>query len=233
MKTTGVSNIPKFGLLFFSGHPRVHWKMKYWKRSIQYVDLDSSIEVKLFGSFFFDFLGVESRDFCDSPLFWSLYTDWMLPEFLGMDGDTKWNEFSGKLQRGGSFSIQKFIFQIMATFNRNIWSWNWYKIVISEFRECFFKNSIEKNQNKTHFEEGSSSLDSLRDGSRYQTNFHVHVFHTIWPSYLLAYKQPFMVPLCTIIKNLQHNFPKMRRRGVEGRLEFFGKFIRFASRILP
>ena len=87
---------------------RVHWKMKYWKRSIQYVDLDSSIEVKLFGSFFFDFLGVESRDFCDSPLFWSLYTDWMLPEFLGMDGDTNWNEFSGKLQRGGSFSIQKF-----------------------------------------------------------------------------------------------------------------------------
>ena len=32
----------------------------------------------------------------------------------------------------------------------------------------FFNNCIEKNQNKTHFEEGSSSHTSLRDGSRYQ-----------------------------------------------------------------
>ena len=33
---------------------------------------------------------------------------------------------------------------------------------------CFFNNCIEKNQNKTHFEEGSCSHTSLRDGSRYQ-----------------------------------------------------------------
>ena len=33
---------------------------------------------------------------------------------------------------------------------------------------CFFNNCIEKNQNKTHSEEGSSSHNSLRDGSRYQ-----------------------------------------------------------------
>merc|ERR1712012_714431 len=32
----------------------------------------------------------------------------------------------------------------------------------------FFNDCIEKNQNKTHFEEGSSSHNSLRDGSRYQ-----------------------------------------------------------------
>ena len=31
-----------------------------------------------------------------------------------------------------------------------------------------FNNCIEKNQNKTHFEEGSSSHTSLRDGSSYQ-----------------------------------------------------------------
>ena len=29
----------------------------------------------------------------------------------------------------------------------------------------FFNNCIEKNQNKTHFEEGSRSHTSLRDGS--------------------------------------------------------------------
>ena len=32
----------------------------------------------------------------------------------------------------------------------------------------FFNNCIEKNQNKTHFEGGSSSHYSIRDGSRYQ-----------------------------------------------------------------
>ena len=32
----------------------------------------------------------------------------------------------------------------------------------------FFNNCVEKNQNRTHFEEGSSSHTSLRDGSGYQ-----------------------------------------------------------------
>ena len=36
------------------------------------------------------------------------------------------------------------------------------------FRVCFFNNFIEKNQNKTQFEEGSNSHTSLRAGSRYQ-----------------------------------------------------------------
>ena len=40
------------------------------------------------------------------------------------------------------------------------------RIVISGLRVGFVNNRIEKNQNKTHFEEGSSSHNSLRDGSR-------------------------------------------------------------------
>ena len=38
------------------------------------------------------------------------------------------------------------------------------QIVISGFRVCFFNNCIEKNQNKTHFEEGTS--ESLCQGRR-------------------------------------------------------------------
>ena len=34
----------------------------------------------------------------------------------------------------------------------------------------FFNNCIEKNQNKTHFEEGSSSHTILSEGSGYQTD---------------------------------------------------------------
>ena len=45
-----------------------------------------------------------------------------------------------KSAKGGwSFSIQKFILQTLGTFNRAFWSWNWYKIVISGFRVCFFQ----------------------------------------------------------------------------------------------
>ena len=46
----------------------------------------------------------------------------------------------GKFPKGeGSFSIQKFMLQILGTLNRAFWSWNWYKIVISGFRVCFFQ----------------------------------------------------------------------------------------------
>ena len=55
---------------------------------------------------------------------------------------------------GGSFSIEKFMFQILGTLNRALWAWNWYKRVISGFRVCFFNNFIEKNQNETHCEGG-------------------------------------------------------------------------------
>ena len=55
--------------------------------------------------------------------------------------------------------------------------------------------------------------------------------HTIWPSYLHSYMQPKMVPpiferFVSIIKKLQHNFPKMR----EGSMAVW---IRFGSAILP
>ena len=44
------------------------------------------------------------------------------------------------------------------------------KLILSNFmvKGLFFINCIEKNQNKAHFEECSSSHTSLRDGSRYQ-----------------------------------------------------------------
>ena len=51
---------------------------------------------------------------------------------------------------------------------------------------------------------------------------HVLAFHTIWPSYLLAYAN------ISVIKNLHYNFLKIRV-GVEGRLEFFRKFIQLGS----
>ena len=41
-------------------------------------------------------------------------------------------------------------------------------------------------------------------------------------SYYLALVPPCIYSTISIIKHLQHNFPKMRR-GVEGRLEFFPK----------
>ena len=67
--------------------------------------------------------------------------------------------------------IKKFILQILGTWNRHFLAWDWFKRVISGFRVCFFNNCIEKNQNKTHFEEGSSSHTSLRDGSGYQNGW--------------------------------------------------------------
>ena len=48
-----------------------------------------------------------------------------------------WMNFWKSSKGGGSFSIQKFILQILGTLNKTFWSWNWYKIVISEFRYVF------------------------------------------------------------------------------------------------
>ena len=51
----------------------------------------------------------------------------------------------GKFPKGeGSFSIQKFMLQILRTLNRAFLSWNWNKIVISGFRVCSFNNCIKK-----------------------------------------------------------------------------------------
>ena len=90
----------------------------------------------------------------------------------------------GKVPNGGrgSFSIQRYMLQILGTLNRAFWAGNWYKRVISGFRVCFFNNCIEKNQNKTHFEEGSSSHTSLRDRSRYQIGWIFRkVTNSSWP----------------------------------------------------
>ena len=50
-------------------------------------------------------------------------------------------------------------------------------------------------------------------------------------SYYLALVPSLIYLTISIIKYLQHNFPKMR--GVEDRLEFFRNFIRFGAAILP
>ena len=52
---------------------------------------------------------------------------------LGTGRATKSDEFSEKFQKGGgwSFSIQKFMLQILGTLNRAFWAWNWYKRIIS------------------------------------------------------------------------------------------------------
>ena len=81
--------------------------------------------------------------------------------------------------------------------------------VISGFRVCCFNNGIQKNQNKTLFEEGTS--ESL---------------------YYLAIIPPCIYATISLLKNLQKKFPKMRWGG-DGRLEFFRKFIRFGTAILP
>ena len=87
----------------------------------------------------------------------------------------------------GSFSIQKFILQILGTLNRTFWSWNWYKIVISRFRVGFFNNCIKKNY-------------------LLHLSLEIMCMHFILSSYL------FSSHICNYIchKNLQYNFPKMR-----------------------
>ena len=101
----------------------------------------------------------------------------------------------------------------MGTLNRAFCAWNWYKRVISGFRVWKVPNSswppTPTSQNNPHLWKSCECI-----------------------SYYLA-----LIPLCiyatiSIIKNLQHNFPKMRG-GVKGRLEFFQKFIRFGSGTPP
>ena len=52
-------------------------------------------------------------------------------------------------------------------------------------------------------------------------------------SYYLTLVPPFIYSSISIIKSLQHNFPKIGWRGGESHLEFFRKFIRFGSTIRP
>ena len=50
----------------------------------------------------------------------------------------------GKVPKGegGHFQSKN---SCLGTFNRALWAWNWYKTVISWFRECFFNNCIDIN----------------------------------------------------------------------------------------
>ena len=141
--------------------------------------------------------------------------------------------FRKSAKGGGSFAIQKFILQIWGTSNRAFWAWNWCKIIISGFRVCFFNNFIEKNQNKTHFEEGSSSHNSLRNGSRYQIGWISERFQTAVdphppPSELsLSLEIMYMhfilsghhtsSHICIHVchKKLQYNLPNMRGGGLK------------------
>ena len=129
----------------------------------------------------------------------------------------------GKAPKGGRgpFSIQKFILQILGTLNRPFWAWNWYKNSKFRVQAMFFQQLYWER----------SKQDTL-------WRRHVHAFHTLWPSYLVAYMQPY--PLQKISNII---FQKMRGEDYvaimlqifwpKGRLEFFQKIIRFGSGILP
>ena len=119
-------------------------------------------------------------------------------------GATKSDEFSENFQRGGgSLSIQKFILQIFWSFKQGFLS---IKCKLRVQGMFFFFNCIENNQNKTYFEEGTS--------------------------YYLALILPCIYATISIIKNCNITFRKLGG-GVEGRMEFFEKFIRFVSATLP
>ena len=166
---------------------------------------------------------------------------------LGKGGVTKSNEFSEKFKKGGgSMGLfqSKHLYCIFETLNRAFWAGNWFKRVISGFRVSFFNNCIEKNQNKTHFEEGSSSHTSLRDRPGYQNGWMSGKVPNgswlpppapqngpyLWKScacisYYLALIPPCIYATIFIIKNCNIIFQKWGW-GVKGRLEFFQKFIR-------
>ena len=118
----------------------------------------------------------------------------------------------------------------MGTLNTAFWAWNYFKRVISGFRVCFFNNCIEKNQNKTHFEEGSSSHTSLRDGLWYKNRWiSGKVQNGSWPP-PAPQNGPYLWKSCALCmhfilsgihtslhicnhihyKKLQYHFPKMR-----------------------
>ena len=82
---------------------------------------------------------------------------------LGKDGCAKSDGTFGKVPKGGEVIFnQKIYVADFGNFKQGFLSMKF------RVRVCFFNNCIEKNQNKTHFEEGSSSHTSLKDGSGYQ-----------------------------------------------------------------
>ena len=104
----------------------------------------------------------------------------------------------------GSFSIQKFMLQILVTLNRAFWSWNWYKK--SKFRVpgMFFNNCIEKIKTRHTLNKACVCI-----------------------SYYLALMYT-SLHICNHIhyKKLQHNFPKMRGGGAKAVWNFSKKSLR-------
>ena len=117
-------------------------------------------------------------------------------ENLGTDGDIKSDDFL-KSSKGGGGII----------FNLKI-----YIADFGNFKQGFL--SVKLIQNSNFRVQGVPYCMNFRKGSKRQLTLtpplrmvpisgnHVHAFHTIWPSYLLA--------TISIIKNLQYNFPNMR-----------------------
>ena len=112
---------------------------------------------------------------------------------------------------GGSFSIQKFILQILRTLNRAFWSWNWHKIVISGFRVYFFLQQLYCITIVLYLHLEIMCMHFILSSHQSSSHKCNHICH----------------------KKLQCNFQKWGGGGVQGRLEFFQKFIRFGSQTLP
>ena len=116
-------------------------------------------------------------------LFFLLTLSTILFLSLGKGLATKLDEFSGKCQGGGGVYVADFgnfkqgflIIKLIQTSNFKV-------------QGMIFTNCIEKNQNRTHFEEGTS--ESL---------------------YYLAIIPPRIYATISVLTNLQYNFPKMRR----------------------
>ena len=75
----------------------------------------------------------------------------------------------GKVPKGGGVIFNPKIYVVdFGNFKQAILNMKLIRKSNFSVQGMFFNNCIEKNQNKTHFEEGSSSHTSLRDRSRYQ-----------------------------------------------------------------
>ena len=80
--------------------------------------------------------------------------EWERLHGLGMPTSSKTDEFSEKFQGGGGHFQSKNLCCKIWTFKQGYLTMK--LIQRGLFRLCFFNNCIDKNQNKTHFEEDTS-----------------------------------------------------------------------------
>ena len=131
---------------------------------------------------------------------------------IGRGGATKSDEFSKKCQRGG-----RGLFQSKTLCSRfwELWGFLTMNLILNSnfnvqdmvFQQLYWEKSKPDTLWRRHFT---------------HTRMHACIF------YYLALIPPCIYATKSIIKNLHHNFPKMRG-GIKGRLEFFQKFIRFVT----